>query len=408
MDKTSKLASEAVVPVKLDDLPSAKKTMDLFSKAREALNNPESSQYKNNILNSDYKDSQKVREIQPKRNARNALWNPPNEKTSDGVVKSPKSPKPEIPFSKNRYEKAGENIELVQENKKKAIKFLKKQKEEKAKKEKEKRKLIEKKREYTEQVRRLNKERLKKLRKRNSSGKKDVSETKRVPHSTSIRSKSEELKRKSYGITRRYARNRSGPGHHSEAKRHKTHQKRNCIKTLSVEDEDPKNTIDHQLERIDETYREMKQPPRPKVENRVSISVNLAGNMHGSREGHPMAHIENSEQKNSIEEEDTKYIKTPELNMNEKYSHKHSDNKLSAHSTEKEVKKSTRCHSSQKKKSIKVAKEIQECKKDLIKMQKLSEIRKRKVVEESDVDRDIERRKHNLETLNEMLRKRNE
>lgn len=218
-----------VIPVKLDELPSAKKTMDLFSKAREALNNPESNQYKNDILNSDYKGSQKVREVQPKKSIRNALWKSSNEKTNESVMKSPKSPNPkvEIPFSKNRYEKAGESNELIQENKKKAIKYLKKQKEEKTMKEKEKRKLIEKKREYTEQVRKLNKERLKKLKKRNSSNDKDNSETKKLPHSTSVRSKSEELKRKTYGITRRYARNRSGPGHHSEAKRHKTHQKRN-------------------------------------------------------------------------------------------------------------------------------------------------------------------------------------
>jgi hypothetical protein len=228
MEETNKLTHEMVIPVKLDDLPSAKKTIDLFSKAREALNNPESNQYKNDILNSDYKDSQKVREIQPKKNIRNALWKNANEKTNESVIKSPKSPssKIEIPFSKNRYEKAGDSNELVQENKKKAIKFLKKQKEEKAKIEKEKRKLIEKKREYTELVRRLNREKLKKLKKRNSSNDKNNSETKKMIHSTSIRSKSEELKRKTYGITRRYARNRNGPGHHSEAKRHKTHQKR--------------------------------------------------------------------------------------------------------------------------------------------------------------------------------------
>jgi hypothetical protein len=41
-------------------------------------------------------------------------------------------------------------------------------------------------------------------------------------------------------------------------------------------------------------------------------------------------------------------------------------------------------------------------------MQKLSEIRKRRVVEENEIDREIERRKQNLELLNEMLKKRNQ
>lgn len=117
--------------------------------------------------------------------------------------------------------------------------------------------------------------------------------------------------------------------------------------------------------------------------------------------------MDNSEQKNSIEEEDTKYVKTPELNMGERYSHRGSGDNISARSTEKESKKTTRYHSSQKLKSIKVAKEIQECKKDLMKMQKINEMRKKKVEEETEQNKDIERRKQNLETLNEMLRKRN-
>ena len=74
--------------------------------------------------------------------------------------------------------------------------------------------------------------------------------------------------------------------------------------------------------------------------------------------------------------------------MGEKYSHKCSDNKLSAHSTEKESKKTNRFLSSQKKKFVKVAKEIKECKRDLIKMQKISELRKMKHVEENENEKE--------------------
>ena len=397
-----------VVPVKLDSLPSAKKTMDLFSKAREALNNPSTVEYSNEILSLDHKEHQKVREVEPMKNIRNALWKKAEDKTDEKTIKSPKN-KVEIPFSKNRYEEEDKKIELVQVNKKKAIEFLKKQKEDKAKKQQEMKSLLEKKKQYTEQVRRKHKDKLKKHRKRDHSAEKMNSDIKVIPPTTSIRAKSEEIKGKSHRLSKRYNRNRNRTGNHSEAKRHRLSKRENInIKTLSMEDEGHKKTIDQQLSRIEETEKENRRPPPPKIINRVSISVNLAQNTQNIHlEPLPISNMENSEQKTSIEEENAKYIKTPELNMGEKYSHKYSDNKLSAHSVEKEAKKTTRCLSSHKKKSLKVAQEIQECKRDLIKMQKLNNIRKRKIVEESEHDKDIERRKQNLETLNYMLKKRN-
>lgn len=40
-------------------------------------------------------------------------------------------------------------------------------------------------------------------------------------------------------------------------------------------------------------------------------------------------------------------------------------------------------------------------------MQRLNELRKRKIEEESELDKEIERRKQNLDSLNELLKKRN-
>lgn len=340
---------------------------------------------------------------------RTGLWKKAEVEASNEASLSPKSPKPkvEIPFSKNRYINEGNNTELIQENKKKAVEFLKKEKEEKKKKDIERLNLIEKKRRYTEQVRRQNKEKLKKSKRRNNSVEGGDSDMKAVKHATSVRAKSEEIKGKSYGMARRYARNRAKQTHHSEVKAEDSERERkDYIQTLSVEDEVRNHTIEqNDLERANEVRRE--QPVRASY--KVAINVDLISKMNKNhKEVISFHHIDNSEQKNSIDEDDGKYVKTPELNMGEKYSHKCSDNKLSVHSTEKESKKTNRCHSSQKKKSIKVAKEILECKKDLAKMQKLSEIRKRRVVEESEIDRDIERRKQNLELLNEMLKKRNQ
>ena len=96
--------------------------------------------------------------------------------------------------------------------------------------------------------------------------------------------------------------------------------------------------------------------------------------------------------------------------MNEKYSHRHSENRFSAQSTEKEDNKKeyTRCNSSQKKKSIRVAKGIQECKKDLVKLQKISQFRKHKFNDRPNEHKSNERRKQNLEMLNDMLKKRSQ
>lgn len=305
-----------------EPLSSAKKTMDLFTKAREALNNPDSVKYTNDMLNQDSTSQQRAREILPKPK-RTGLWKKAEVEAANEASLSPKSPKPkvEIPFSKNRYINEGNNSELIQENKKKAIQFLKKEKEEKKKKDIERLKLIEKKRRYTEQVRRQNKEKLKKSKRRNNSTEGGDSDMKAVKHTTSIRSKSEEIKGKSFSMARRYARNRTKQTHHSEAKAEDSvRERKNYIQTLSVEDEVRNHTIEqHSLERPNDVRREL--PVRASY--KVAINVDLAANMNKNhKEIISFHHIENSEQKNSIDEDDGKYVKTPELNMGEKYSHK--------------------------------------------------------------------------------------
>lgn len=225
---------------------SGKKTMDLFSQAREALNKPDSEKYTKDVLTRDFKDHQRVREIQPMQK-RAGLWKQAENK--DESAERPKShettlspnPKegPEIPFSKNRYCNEGNNEELGKENKKKAIKFLKKQKEEKAKKEQERKKLLERKKQYTEQVRKLNREKLRKNRRRRNNSVEGInSDIKDLKHTTSIRAKSAETKGKSYNLARKFARERVAIGNYSDAKANNSMRKcRKYTKTLSVEKE---------------------------------------------------------------------------------------------------------------------------------------------------------------------------
>ena len=137
------------------------------------------------------------------------------------------------------------------------------------------------------------------------------------------------------------------------------------IKTLSVEDDESKNTLNQKFSQFPETNSGL--PPRK--DPRVQINVDLTAKM--NRREIINLQMDNSAQKNSTEEDETKYIKTPELNLVEKYSHKNiSDNKISGKSTEKDGKMTKRFMSSHKKKSLKVSKEVKECKKDLIKLQK--------------------------------------
>ena len=200
---------------------------------------------------------------------------------------------------------------------------------------------------------------------------------------------------------------------YSEAKIEKAFNRQHYnIKTVSIEDEHNRNTISEHNGFISDRRLLSSQKHTIETEKKAPISVNLVSKI--KRENKQVLdanQIDNSEQKNSIEhEDDTKYIKTPELNMNEKYSHRHSDNRYSAQSTEKEENKKehTRCNSSQKKKSIRVAKEIQECKKDLVKLQKISKFRKHKINDKPSDQKSNERRKQNLEMLNDMLKKRNQ
>ena len=60
------------------------------------------------------------------------------------------------------------------------------------------------------------------------------------------------------------------------------------------------------------------------------------------------------------------------------------------------------------KKSFRVAKEIQECKKDLVKLQKMHQFRKHKYNDRPTEHKSNERRKQNLEILNDMLKKRSQ
>lgn len=344
------------------------------------------------MLSMAVKEFPKVREIQPMQK-RVGLWKPiptepclvelPSEPNSSPRLESPKQQNSiDIPFSKNRYSKEGHHEELQQENKKKAIEFLKKQNKNKSRKLDERQKLLQKKKEYQEQVRKVNKEKLKTKKKRNISIECMNSDIKHLNKNNSIRSKSEEVKGKSYKLARRFARDRIGLKNYSDAKVDKSlNNKGFNVKTISA-DGDRINTTHENIRHVSEQKYERRERHEILKESKVAISVDLAAKMaNNHKEILCLNQIDNSGQKNSLEgDDDTKYMKTPELNMEEKYSHKHSDNKLSAQSTEKEDnrKETTRYHSSQKKKSIRVAKEILECKKDLVKMQKKNEIRKNK------------------------------
>jgi hypothetical protein len=375
LDHTEKCITKTKVPKPQDTVSSGKKTMDLFNKARDALNNPQSHEYTNNIMTNVRKEQIKVREILPMQK-RGGLWRKPEQQKpedTDQEVKSPKSNKSKeslkakvvIPFSKNRYCNDTKNPEILHQNKKNAVKFLKNQKEQKKHKEIERRKLIEKGRKYTERVRKFNKEKLTKKRKRTNSVEGQDSDVKDIYNSTAaIRSKSHEVKARSNKPIRKYARNRSIKFHRSEIKGNDSSVNNKYIKTISAEDEPQMNYISKYL------------PPR--LDNKVSINVDLVAKLNQNhKEILELNQIDNSEQINSIEEDDTKYMKTPELND--------SDQKVSEQSTEKEESKRTkRCHSSQKKKSIIVAQEIRECKRDLIKMQRINEVRKRRVTDENE------------------------
>lgn len=131
------------------------------------------------------------------------------------LKKSPKT-KPEIPFSKNRYLNVNKNLELTIENKKKAIKFLKNQREKKKKKAEEKQKLLEKRKQYNNQVRKINKEKFKRRRRRNSSI--EERELQHVKTEGQVRSKSEEVQVKSHKVSRKYVRNRYRQVNRSEIK----------------------------------------------------------------------------------------------------------------------------------------------------------------------------------------------
>lgn len=149
---------------------SAKKTSELFSKAREALSLPENQS--SDIFSTMLKEHPKVREIQPMQK-RVSLWKPkpvhenslvqvPSDIHSSPKLESPKQrSSAEIPFSRNRYGKEANHDELKHENQKKAIEFLKKQKQNKVEKQQERKKLLERKKQYQEKVRKINKEKLK-------------------------------------------------------------------------------------------------------------------------------------------------------------------------------------------------------------------------------------------------------
>ena len=193
------------------------KTMDLFSKAKEALSNSGG----HNTRDQPREKPSKPREIQPMQKRTGILHRgkdiklPLEDPTSPNMsVRSPTT-KIEIPFSKNRYSKEANNEELTQENNKKAIKYLKSQKATRKEKEQKKKSLLEKRKLYNEQVRKLNKERLQK-RRRNSSIEDTRERRGRQP--TAPRSKSEDVQTKSHKVVRKYARNRLRQINRSEAK----------------------------------------------------------------------------------------------------------------------------------------------------------------------------------------------
>lgn len=114
-----------VTSINQENLLSAKKTVDLFAKARDALSKPASAKYTNELLGHGQKEARKAREIQPMQK-RKGLWQQPSEEKTVELSTSPNAKDAsEIPFSKNRFSKEGTSTDLFLENKKKAIKFLK-------------------------------------------------------------------------------------------------------------------------------------------------------------------------------------------------------------------------------------------------------------------------------------------
>ncbi|CAI2381250.1 unnamed protein product [Moneuplotes crassus] len=384
---------------------STNKTADLFTQAREALSNLQVTNVKETKALKE--KVPRMREVLPKQKRTGLLrkGTPATHKRLSQNLKSPpKSPKSkvEIPFSKNRYSKEPQKEDLTLENKKKAIQYLKTQKASRHEKKDQKKILMDKRKKYTEQVRRQNKEKLQKKKLRNSSI--DDTKERRGKQPSAPRSKSEDVRTKPFKVVRKHARNRLRQMHRSEAKPNEnSHINQKDTNTLSVERDERKNTIEQKVAK----FPEMQPNLPPKGDNKVQINVDIASKFN-QREIINL-NMDHSAQIHLTEEEETKYMKTPELNLKEKYSHKNiSENKISGKSTEKDLKTTKILHSSHKKKSLKVSKEVVECKRNLIKLQKKSEYLKRKKIDQETQQKELERRKQNIASLNTMLKKRNQ
>lgn len=385
-----------------DSKSSQTKTVDLFKKAKEALSKTTNNSAVNSIMTDSQIKPQKVREIQPMQKrkgfGRKVKAETPSDTTEPNhIVSSVSKPK----LSKEA------NAESNQKTAKKSAALNPRKTIEKV--DDERRKLIEKKKQYNERIRKINRNKLKRNKTQAGSAERintDIKEMK--AESSNIRSKSEESRSKPNKLSRKFNRAKMRLStHNANITAGSVTKKNNYINSITIEEEGQRDSSQQFKELVNQDGLSTIKF-KCDENDRIAINLNLLQSMRKNcNEVIKLGNIDNSDQKNSIDE-DGKYIKTPELNMGEKYSHKCSDNKLSVHSTEKEeCKKTNRYLSSQKKKFIKVAKEIQECKKDLIKMQKISELRKLKNGEESEFDKECKRRKQNLDSLNELIKKRN-
>ena len=379
---------------------SQNKTVDLFKKAKEALTKPVNQTIANNIITETKSKPQKVREIQPMQKRKGFGRKVKEDLPKESIEAS------SILNSVSKSKLIKEGIVPDQATKTNKQKHSNNPTKSNRKTDDERLKLIEKKKQYTEQIRKINKEKFKRSKTQNGSAEKINTDIKWMKQEPNNRSKSEEGRGKTNKHSRKFNRAKMRLDNHNiNNSLGLMIRKNNFVNSITIDEDGNKDWNLH--------FKEIEQQDGLSTikfkcdDDKIAINLNLLESMRKwFKEVIKLNHIDNSDQKTSIED-DGKWIKTPELNMGEKYSHKCSDNKLSAHSTEKESKKTNRFLSSQKKKFVKVAKEIQEWKRDLIKMQKLSELRKLKNVEESDFDKECKRRKQNLESLNLLIKKRN-
>ena len=318
-----------------DSKSSQTKTVDLFKKAKEALSKSVNKTAVNSIITETQSKPQKVREIQPMQKRKGF-----GRKEKVEALKETIEPNHIMSsVSKPKLNKETANAESNQKTAKKIAPVHPRKTNEKV--DEERRKLIEKKKQYNEQIRKINKEKLKRSKTQAGSAERINTDIKwmKQESTSNNRSKSEEGHPKTNKLSRKFNRARMRLNtHNANITAGSVIKKNNYVNSITIDEEGNKDSSQHFKELINQDGLSTIKF-RCDDNDKIAINLNLLESMRKNyKEVIKLSNIDNSDQKNSIDIDDGKCIKTPELNMGEKYSHKCSDNKLSAHSTEKECK----------------------------------------------------------------------